>query len=93
MKLPKGPCKKIQKNPKIQKDFGSGWVGQVSNWKFKKIGKYIFIHYFITFLGDHSNVNNVINALLCLLDHGPGKNLVPPRGTKAHMVFLIGLCM
>ena len=27
------------------------------------------------------------------LDHGPGKHLVPPRGTKAHMVFLIGLCM
>ena len=26
----------------------------------------IFIHYFITFLGEHSNVNNVINALLCL---------------------------
>ena len=32
----------------------------------KKIGKHIFIHYFITFLGEHSNVNNVINALLCL---------------------------
>ena len=32
----------------------------------KKIGKYIFIHYFIKFLGEHSNVNNVINALLCL---------------------------
>ena len=38
----------------------------MSNWKFKKIGKYICIHYFITFLGEHSNVNNVINALLCL---------------------------
>ena len=38
----------------------------MSNWKFKKIGKYIFIHYFITFLGEHSNVNNVINALLCI---------------------------
>ena len=37
-------------------------MGQVSNWKFKKIGKQIFIHYFITFLGEHSNVNNVINA-------------------------------
>ena len=24
------------------------------------------IHYFITFLGEHSNVNNVINGLLCL---------------------------
>ena len=32
----------------------------------KKIGKHIFIHYFITFLGEHLNVNNVINALLCL---------------------------
>ena len=53
-------------SPKIQKDFGSGWVGQVSNWKFKKIGKYICIHYFITFLDEHSNVNNVKNALLCL---------------------------
>ena len=61
----KGPCKK--KIQKIQKDFGSGWVvGQVSNWEFKKIGKHIFIHYFITFLGEHSNVNNVLNALLCL---------------------------
>ena len=38
----------------------------MSNWKFKKIGKHIFIHYFITFLGEHSNVNNVIHALLCL---------------------------
>ena len=32
----------------------------------KKIGKHISIHYFITFLGKHSNVNNVINALLLL---------------------------
>ena len=32
----------------------------------KKIGKHVFIHYFITFLGEHSNVNNVINELLCL---------------------------
>ena len=32
----------------------------------KKMGKYIFIHYFITFLGDDSNVNNIIDALLCL---------------------------
>ena len=24
---------------------------------------------------------------------GPDNNLVPPRGTKAHMGFLIGLCM
>ena len=56
----------VNKIKLIQKDFGSGWVGQVSNWKFKKIGKHIFIHYFITFLGEHSNVNNVINALLGL---------------------------
>ena len=27
----KGPCKFL-KIPKIQKDFGRGWVGQVSNW-------------------------------------------------------------
>ena len=27
------------------------------------------------------------------VDHGPDTNLVPPRGTKSHMVFLIGLCM
>ena len=51
-------------NKKFQKDFGSGRVGQVSKLK-KKIGKHIFIHYFITFLGEHSNVNNVINGLLC----------------------------
>ena len=38
----------------------------MSNWKKKKIGKHILIHYFILFLGEHSNVNNVINALLCL---------------------------
>ena len=38
----------------------------MSNWKFNKIGKHIFRHYFITFLDEHSNVNNVINALLCL---------------------------
>ena len=56
---PRGHVKK--KNPKIQKDFGSGWVGQVSNWKFKKIGKHIFIHSFITFFVEHSNVYNVIN--------------------------------
>ena len=36
----------------------------MSNWKFLKIRKYIFIHYFITFLGEHSNVNNVINAFV-----------------------------
>ena len=52
----------LKKIPKIQKDFGSGWLGQVSNWKFKKIGKHIFI----AFLGEHSHVNNVINALRCL---------------------------
>ena len=53
--------------PKNQKDFGSGRVGwvkcPVGN---KKNGKHIFIHYFITFLGEHSNVNNVINGPLCL---------------------------
>ena len=27
--------------------------------------KHICIHYFTTFLGENSNVNNVINALLC----------------------------
>ena len=32
----------------------------------KKIGKHIFIHYHIPFFGEHSNVNNVINALLSL---------------------------
>ena len=32
----------------------------------KQFGKHIFIHYFITFLGEHSSVNNVINALLGL---------------------------
>ena len=32
-------------------------------------------------------------SALADIDHGPGKNLVPPRGTKAHMFFLIGLCM
>ena len=30
----RGHVKKIQK---IQKDFVSGWVGQVSNWKLKKL--------------------------------------------------------
>ena len=33
----------------------------------KKIGKHIFKHYFITFLGKNSNVNNVINVPLCLI--------------------------
>ena len=55
-----------KKSPKIHKNFGSGWVGQVSNWKLTKIGKDIFIHYIITFLGEHSNVINDINAALCL---------------------------
>ena len=31
--------------------------------------------------------------MLTDLVHGPDNNLVPPRGTKAHMVFLIGLYM
>ena len=29
-------------------------------------------------------------VFVCLLVHGPDNNLVPPRGTKAHMFFLIG---
>ena len=29
----------------------------MSNWKLKKIGKHIFIHYFIMFFGEPSNVN------------------------------------
>ena len=43
------------------------WVGGSSvQLEIKKNGKYIFKQYFITFLGEYSNVNNVINALLCL---------------------------
>ena len=34
----------------------------IGNKKFENI----FIHNLITFLGEHSNFNNVINALLCL---------------------------
>ena len=40
--------------------------GSCVQLEIKNIGKHIFIHYFVTFLGEHSNVNNVINALLCL---------------------------
>ena len=41
-----------------------GWVKcPIEN--LKKL-KHICVHYFIRFLGEHSNVNNVINALLCL---------------------------
>ena len=61
--MPRGHVNK-KKFQKSKKTLEVG--GQVSNWKYKKIGKYIFIHYFITFLGEHSNVDNVINALLCL---------------------------
>ena len=32
----------------------------------KKLENICFIHSFITFLGEHSNVNNFINAPLCL---------------------------
>ena len=51
----------------IQKDWK--WVGgsSVQLEINKKIGKHIFKHYLITFLGEHSNVNNVINALLCFV--------------------------
>ena len=42
-----------------------GWV-KCPIGNLKKIGKHIFIHYFITFLDRHSNVNNGINELLCL---------------------------
>ena len=38
--------------------------GSCVQLEIKKIGKYIFIHYFITFLGEYSDVNNVINVLL-----------------------------
>ena len=55
--------KKFQKSKKTLEV--GGWVKCPIGNK-KKIGKNIFIHYFITFLGEHSNVNNVINALLCL---------------------------
>ena len=37
------------------------WVGEVSNWKFKKLESIFFIHYVITLLGEHSNV------MLCLV--------------------------
>ena len=41
----------------------------MSNWKFKKIEKYICrpIHYFITFLGENSNVNSTAMPLFLLL--------------------------
>ena len=65
--MAKRPCK-LKKLKKSKKTLEVRGVGQVSNWKFKKIGKYIFIHYFITFLCEHSNINtgNVINVLLCI---------------------------
>ena len=52
--------------PKIKKDFGSGWVGQVSNWKLKKIGNIYFYTLFYYFLGEHSNVNSVICCYMLL---------------------------
>ena len=36
---------------------------------------------------------SIVKSVTSSLVHGPDKNLVPPRGTKAHMFFLIGLCM
>ena len=52
----------VNKNKKLWK-----WVcGSSDKLEIKKIGKHIFIYYFITFLGEHSNVNNVINELLCI---------------------------
>ena len=50
---------------RIQKDFGSGWVGQGSNWKKKMENMFLYI-ILLRFWGEHSSVNNVINALLCL---------------------------
>ena len=38
----------------------------MSNWKFKKNWKTYFYTLFYYFLGEHSNVNNVITALLWL---------------------------
>ena len=55
---PKGPCKFKKKLKRLWK-----WVGGSSvQLEIKKIGKHIFI----AFLGKHSHVNNVINALRCL---------------------------
>ena len=53
--------KKFQKSKKTLEV--GGWVKCPIG---KKNGKHISIHYSITFLGEHSNVNDVINALLCL---------------------------
>ena len=46
----------------------------------------------------HSDIDSLFNSGIRIfganeLVHGPDKNLVPPRGTKAHMVFVIGMCM
>ena len=60
--------KKIKKSKKTLEV--GGWVGGWVKCPIgrKKIGKHIFEHHFITFLGEHSNVNNVINALsLCCI--------------------------
>ena len=53
-----------RKFKKSQKTLEVGVKCPIGN--LKKIGKHIFIHYFNTFLGEHSSVNNIINALLCL---------------------------
>ena len=52
---------------KIQKRLWK-WVGgsSVQLEIRKKLKTDFFIHSFITFLGENANVNNVINALLCL---------------------------
>ena len=50
--------KKFQKSKKTLEV--GGWVKCPIGNK-KKIGKHIFIHSFITFFGEHSNVYNVIN--------------------------------
>ena len=58
----------------------------MSNWKLKI---YIFIHYFITFLGEHSNFNDVINVLQCLcscLYVGP----TGIRGVEVSRIFFLG---
>ena len=58
----RGHVKKLKKS-KTTLEVG-GWVKcPIGNLK---SGKHIFIHYFIRFLGEHSNVGNVINAPLCL---------------------------
>ena len=56
----------MKKNEKkIQKDFGRGWVCQVSHWIQKKLEN-IFLCIISIGFGEHSNVYNGINAPLCL---------------------------